>query len=219
MMKTKIFMDYDGTIVSNQKRLFRFFIDHLPEDYKNILTEEEFWHLKVLGVHEIDWINRIFNLSIDKRDFDECKAKNIEEMKYLKHNELFTYSIPVLEKLTSEFDLFLVTRRSNPANLIQEINDNGISRYFKEVIIIQHQGNECKSVKILEKFEISSEDIFVGDTEDDIRAGLKLGVKTFFVKSGIRREWILKKCFSEDESISKIHVIDNISQLMRQEFE
>ncbi|MBY0220370.1 HAD family hydrolase [Paenibacillus illinoisensis] len=219
MMKNKIFMDYDGTIVSNQKRLFRFFIDYLPKDYKNILTEEEFWCIKVLGIHEIEWVNNVFNLGIDKYAFDKCKAKKIEEMNYLKYNQLFTYSIPVLERLQLEYDLFLVTRRSNSSNLIREIQENGVIKYFKEIIIVPHKGYDCKSTHVLGKCEVSADDIFVGDTEDDLRAGLKLGANTYFVKSGIRREWMLKKCFPEHESLSRIHVIDNIGQLSSLDFE
>ncbi|WP_110931171.1 HAD family hydrolase [Paenibacillus bouchesdurhonensis] len=212
MNKVKIFMDYDGTVVSNQKRLYRFFVDHLPEGYKDILTVDEFWNFKVLGIHEVDWINKHFALGLDKLDWDSRKSKYIEEMKYLKYNELFWYAIPTLEKLALNFDLVLVTRRSNQKNLFQEIENNGVSKYFTEIIVIQHQGNVCKSVKVLEKYNISSHDIFVGDTEDDMKAGLKLGIKTYFVKSGIRREWILKKYFTNELS-SKINIIENISQL------
>ncbi|WP_164515048.1 HAD family hydrolase [Paenibacillus lentus] len=212
MNKVKIFMDYDGTIVSNQMRLYRFFVDHLPEGYKDILTVDEFWSLKVLGIHEIEWINKHFALGLDKLDWDRRKSKYIEEMKYLKYNELFSYTIPALEKLALKFELVLVTRRSNQKNLFQEIGNNGVFNYFADIIVIQHQGNVCKSEKILEKYNISSHDIFVGDTEDDLRAGLKLGIKTYFVKSGIRREWIIKKYFT-NELFSKINVIENISQI------
>ena len=35
--------------------------------------------------------------------------------------------------------------------------------------------------------------MMVGDTEDDIVAGVKLGIQTFFTLSGIRSSWIIEK--------------------------
>lgn len=204
-----MFIDYDGTLVSNKRRLFRFFVENLPETMKSIITEDEFWNLKLLGIHEIDWVNNHFGLGIDKEIWDIRKKNNIEEEYYLNFNEIFHFSIPTLQYLQQDYELYLVTRRSNKRNLFREVQRNNMSKYFKDIIVVPHTNNICKSKYIEDSISVSPNDIFVGDTEDDMKAGLKLGVKTYFVRSGIRSDWILRKYFID--KITEIKRVDNIS--------
>lgn len=58
-----------------------------------------------------------------------------------------------------------------------------------------------------QRFAVNADDLFVGDTEDDIVSGNDLGCKVYFVLSGIRGRWLTQKLNLD------VNVIQNISEL------
>lgn len=203
------FIDFDGTIVCNKKRLYSFFIDNIDKLYSNALTIDEFWSLKKMGINEIDWINQKYNTSIDKNNWDNIKIQQIESEYYLKYNQLFIYSAEALNKIRQSYNLVLVTRRSNKENFWKEIKSYNIEKNFDNILIIDHN-NEGKANIIKRYYKINCNDILIGDTEDDMKAAVDLNITGIFVKSGIRSEWILKKYFS---NYNKILCYKDINQI------
>ena len=106
-------MDFDGTIICNKKRLYKFFIDNIDNKYKEALTEDEFWALKKLGINEIEWINKQYKDNISIKEWNERKKEIIESKDYLNYNKLFDFSVETLKKLSDKYNLILITRRSN----------------------------------------------------------------------------------------------------------
>ena len=207
-----IFFDFDGTLISNQKRLYSFFVANIDLAYKDVLTIDEFWNLKRLGVNEIYWLNSKYGTNLSIEDWNKKKSALIEEMTYLNHDILFDYTKDVLENLQTRYNLFLVTRRSNRGNLFSEIDHFNLRSYFQEIFVLPH-GNLTKA-EVLQKAikDFRADDMFIGDTEDDLRSGLSLGVKTYFVLSGIRDEWILNKYFPDKKN--DIVVLKSIKELV-----
>jgi phosphoglycolate phosphatase-like HAD superfamily hydrolase len=206
-----IFFDFDGTLVSNKRRLFTYFINNIDPQYKNVIPINEYWNLKRLGIHEVYWLNLKYNTNIDITEWDKKKAAEIENIEYLEKEYLFPYTKSVLSHLQEEYNLYLVTRRSNQKNVINEIESFKLASFFREIIVLAH-GDLSKADVIKKSIKgISIDDIFVGDTEDDIFSGLTLGVKTYFVLSGIRGKWMLNKYFSNAKD--KIGVIQSINKL------
>lgn len=190
--KKKCFIDFDGTIVCNKRRLYKFFLNNIEKKYEEVFTEDEFWTLKRLGVNEIDWINSKFCESISKKNWNDKKIKLIETEEYLKYDRLFSYSKQALEKLSEDYQLILISRRSNASGLLSQLEELEIKNLLDEILIVPHD-NQTKAEFILRNnIKVGNEDIFIGDTEDDIDSGIALGVKVFFVKSGIRSNWIIK---------------------------
>lgn len=188
----KCFIDFDGTIVSNKKRLYRFFIDNIPAEYADVLSEDEFWQLKRMAVNEIEWLNKQFDMNFSVSDWAAIKQSLIETPKYLCHEELFDFSHEALRELSKKFFLVLVTRRENHAGVMEEITRFGLMEYFDDIIVLKHD-RTSKSSAVISRYTVSANDIFVGDTEDDIRAGQELGCLTYLVLSGIRGSWIQYK--------------------------
>jgi phosphoglycolate phosphatase-like HAD superfamily hydrolase len=205
-----IYFDFDGTLVSNKRRLYTYFINNIDPQYKNVIPINEYWNLKRLGIHEVYWLNLKYNTNIDITEWDKKKAAEIENIEYLEKEYLFPYTKSVLSHLQEEYNLYLVTRRSNQKNVINEIESFKLDSFFREIIVLAH-GDLSKADVIKKSIKgISIDDIFVGDTEDDIFSGLSLGVKTFFVLSGIRGKWMLNKYFSNAKD--KIGVIQSINK-------
>ena len=190
--KSKCFIDFDRTIIDNKWRLFQFFCDNIEEKYNKTLNIEEFWNLKKMGIHELEWLNQKYSANLSIEEWNNKKKEKIEDYNYLKHDRIFTYTYQVLEKLKKKYILILVTRRDNLPGFFYELNHLKLTDYFQNILVIPHNGKE-KSSLILENYKVDPKDMMVGDTEDDIVAGVKLGIQTFFTLSGIRSSWIIEK--------------------------
>lgn len=206
-MKPNLYMDFDGTLVSNKQRLYRFFINNIPDEYQEVLSEDAFWELKRKGIHELDWINSHYNACLDKCSYDEQKKRDIEKPEYLQYEMLFPCTIDSLIKLHSRYRLVLVSRRSKPEGLYAELERFSLRNLLDEIHVIPHDGTP-KDEYIRKQFKVSMRDVFVGDTEDDIVAGRKLNIRTYLVLSGIRDEGIITKC-----GLANVVPIPNISYI------
>lgn len=209
LKKPNCFIDFDGTIVCNKKRIYQFFTDNIDDKYKKCLDIDEFWNLKKLGINEIDWINEKYNDNLDKNKWTRLKKENIEKEEYLKHNSLFSYSINALTQLKNQYNLILVTRRSNEQNLMQELENLNLICLFEDILVMSH-GNRSKASVIRQFYRTNYKDILIGDTEDDISSAVDLNIKPIFVKSGIRSEWILRRYFKHVSNIICIQSINDI---------
>lgn len=208
IMRAKCYIDFDGTIVSNKVRLYKFFIDSIPDKYNNLIGIDDFWTLKKYSIHEIEWLNSKLNAGIDIEKYNGAKKELIETDQYLFLNELFPYAKSSLTILRKSYDLVLVSRRSYPEQLLKEIKKYQITALFQNIIVLPH-GKQKKAEAIKEVLAVGKDDIFIGDTEDDVESGCLLNIKTYFVLSGIRGKWILDK-FGENNNI---HCIESIEVL------
>lgn len=207
-MDSKYFIDFDGTLISNKQRLYKFFHDYLPEDLKNIFNIDEFWTLKRCKINEIDWINSCCNTKLSSVEFSQKKKEKIEENEYLQYDELFPFTLKALNYLKTKGSLHLITRRSNKTNALNEITHFGLDSYFDDIKVIPH-GTMTKAEVIRKEYNITKNDFFIGDTEDDISTGINLGIKTIFVLSGIRGKWLYYN-YSSNPLLS---YVDSINQV------
>lgn len=205
-MKGFVFFDLDGTLVDVSERYYRVYKDILKFYSKPyILSKMEFWNHKRSGKKVVD----IIPTKVSKQfiqEFIKEWFKRIEDKEYLKYDKLFQESLRVLLALKEEYMLVLVTLRNNKEALIWELNNFGLTSYFKEILM----GSQLKTKTQLIKDYLgrNKEDygIIVGDTEIDILAGKELGLVTIAVTYGIRTKDFLSR-FNADfylDSISKL---------------
>lgn len=211
-MKANCFIDFDGTLTCNKKRLYAFFIQNIPPKYKAVLSEDEFWSIKKLGINEIEWINGKFHDNLDAKYWNELKKQCIENEEYLLYNKLFDYTKCELERLKQDYRLILVSRRSNAKNLISEIEREGIINFFDDIVIVPHDKyTKAEHIKRRKNIKLTNNDIFIGDTEDDIMTGIELNIEIYFVKSGIRSNWIISKLGVGE--YKKLQIINDIREI------
>ncbi len=207
-IKPNCYMDFDGPINDNSRRLYQFMIDNIPLRLMNVLSLEEFWSLKRMGIHEVDWLNNNFNTNIDKLMWDEKKRKDIESSRYLKLDVIQNGGVHALSSLAEVYKINIVTRRNNKHGVLRQIKEYGIDSYLSGLTVIE-QGKKTKAEVICSKYTVGDQDILIGDTEDDLIAGQTLGICTFFVLSGIRDKWILHKIGITD----RVKVVGTITEI------
>lgn len=204
------FLDFDGTLVSNEIRLYEFFLKNLPPNYKHILTKEEFWGLKKMGIHEVDWLNDKCNLDINKDKWNKEKKRVIEYDEYLSLDTKFNFTDNVLTKLREQYIIILISRRDRIEGLFNELKQMNLINYFNNIEVLSHN-DETKADRISENYDFQRKgSILAGDTEDDIEAGISLSICTYFVLSGIRGKWIVNM----DEKFRNVNIIADIRGLL-----
>lgn len=197
----KLFFDLDGPILDVSERYFRVYCECLKNSPHVPLSKEDYWCKKQQKISETDILNRDFNKDSVNTYLAERK-KLIEDPVFLKYDKIWTDLLPTYECLFHKIPAVLVTLRSNPENLHQQLLNLNIDSWFYRILShpnIDQSENRWKiKVELIQKsgllHNISPENcLFIGDTETDIMAGKNLGMETAVVTFGIRTRDILLK--------------------------
>ena len=186
-----IFFDLDGTLIDSRNRLFSLFCDLTKQ---KVLEFEDYWELK-RSMYDHEFILKTYCNYSDEQvaSFNKSWLNKIESKKYLSMDVLFSFTIEVLQELTSnKIKLHLVTARQSTENTRSELSELGINQYFSNIFITNAQMTKSKIIRNFD-IPITRNDLFVGDTGIDMQAGKELGLKTVAVLSGFRNRSILQK--------------------------
>lgn len=189
----KIFCDLDGTLLDIQNRHYRVYSEVTKSHGGQPLIKDEYWKLKR---QKTKWSKLLPLSGLSGEDEDKFLSdfrKLIEDPEYLSIDTLTQGTMQALLDLSKDHSCILVSLRRQPANLHQQLDRLGLTKYF-ETILSGHSESDGYDVKIeIISKELSQEkDIIIGDTEADIITGQKLGLQTIAVTSGIRDQQFLK---------------------------
>jgi len=183
-----LFIDLDGTILDVSAK-YNYAYGALKEKYG--LPNLDYWNLRSNGFGFIDGLKSI-GLPISK--FEEFRfdwVSIIETRHALEYDKLFDGVGDKLLFLSKHFKLILCTSRKNHENLVAQINDLGIRGVFEVLMLAscgQSKGEEIiKYFKNL-KYENFSRDWIIGDTAEDMRAGVNANINTCGVLTGLSLE-------------------------------
>lgn len=206
-----IFLDLDGTLLDTSKRHYNLYKDILNGKglTESVLNEENFWHMKRTPKKTRDILSESLPDEIIAI-FEEEWLQKIEKMSYLQYDEPFPEIKGILSYLNKEFDLVLVTLRNNTENLHWELANLGLDSYFKSVI--NGKGPKKNLVESYLTSNYKGKCLIVGDTEEDIKTGLKLNIPTISVTWGIRSKEFLEQ-FNPDFCIDDFKEIINIIKI------
>jgi phosphoglycolate phosphatase-like HAD superfamily hydrolase len=199
-----IFIDLDGTLVDISNRHYQAYRDSTAQFFGQPLEKTKYWQLKVQGT---PWskLLKISGLSSElEEQFLKDFADRIEQIKYLKLDSLVPGATQTLQRLSSQHNCYLITLRRNKENLVKQIHWLDLGRYFIE--ILQADSKNTFKVELIKARLNGDKGIVIGDTEEDIQTGKKLGLTTISVLNGIRSKEVLA-------ALKPDHIIDSIEQL------
>lgn len=196
MPKKIILLDFDGPINDVRKRYFQVHLlacSVIGKDPK--LDPNNYWEKKR---NRVSLSNLLANFNSEELEYyREFWLNLIEDEVQLPQDSIWSFAPEVLFRLQSNFELWLVSIRSNVAGAKQQLQSYEICNFFEKVIFIDHTNNsggmdKAKAVRsnLNEQSELHS---FVGDTEIDILAASLLNVQSYSVLSGIRSREVLSK--------------------------
>jgi phosphoglycolate phosphatase-like HAD superfamily hydrolase len=183
--KVNIFIDLDGTILNIGDKYNRVF-SLLRERYD--LQDTNYWELRSNG---IGFSDALLSLGISSGKIDEFRsdwALNIERSEILELDSLIDGVHRKLTLLKSRYNLVLCTARANSENLNAQLVKLGIIDLFNSMLLVQH--GKSKSSAISSYYERNllnkdPKDWIIGDTLEDIQAGITAGIKTCGVLTGL----------------------------------
>ena len=205
----KIFIDLDGTLTELQKRHYEVYSRCARQFKGQLIGVDEYWHDKRANV---SWHDLLTKSNIDPEQesvFLSEFAKLMESPEMLRFDSLLPSARDTLESLSKTNELVLVSLRRNRENLIRQLDELDIARYFL-TIVSGH--SETKEDVLKKKADLISSlgdyvgAIIIGDTEADISVGKHLGIKTVAVLSGMRDKEFLS-AFNPD------YIIDSIADI------
>ena len=184
-MKTIAF-DLDGTLIDISERDYRIYSDVLLElGYKPI--EKGIYWPQRRNITDIHWILEQSGCT-DENDvnyFLQKRKEKMEELYYLKMDNLFADTIDTLNTLGNSYHLVILTRRLEEDNTRKQCEWLGLDKKTELRIVKGDKKEQMRAIPNL--------CAFIGDTENDILPANELGVMSIAVTTGIRNENKLKE--------------------------
>jgi phosphoglycolate phosphatase-like HAD superfamily hydrolase len=183
----------------------------MNENGYSSLKKDDYWDLKRNRVPETAILERTGAGNFYKNYQNERLAR-IEDTRYLVFDNVFEGIGKVLEKLSANYRLMLVTLRNSSERLYAQLEKMEIDKFFYRIF---NSGEtsfpgwkvKCQLIKSCGSMENERCSHFIGDTETDILAGKALGLRTVAVSFGIRNKALLERAtpdfiFSTIEGLS-----------------
>jgi phosphoglycolate phosphatase len=199
--------DLDGTLIDVSRRHHSVYTKVISEIGGIPLPYSEYWEMKKSKVRIEDILQKS---SVSKNlvsDFSNKFQELIESPSYLELDQLFPFSLPTLEKLSRDYQLFLISFRFSKEECIKELMQLKLDSFFEKIEISKNGKDPIiTKTEILKRFNDSNSTIMIGDTEADILSAKNLGIISVAVLSGIRNLEKLKQ-------LTPSYIIKNISFL------
>ncbi len=206
-MKDKyIFVDMDGTIVNYHDRFYKVYSEAYIGIGKIPLSKENWIKTRKDGIHSIPEELR--------EKIDPYFERNFESRDYLKYDITIPGMLNVIRSLQKEYLVKIVSFRSNNVNLLEQLDRIGIHNV--ETIIQGFAPGKILGEKanMIQRVIPNPSGWIIGDTEFEVIAGQRLGLKTISVTYGDRSPEFLKR-YNPDFLIDKPEEILKIFQLVK----
>ena len=184
-----LFIDLDGTLIDARKRVYEVFRFLVPTAN---FSFDAYWEIKRAGISNESILANQFDFSdLQIANFISRWMQEIEKENWLELDEPFDNVENKLQKLKNEYKLILVTARQSTTNTLKQLKKLQLDIYFDDILITNQ--TLTKQVIIKQKFDITPNDLIIGDTGKDVEAGKALGIKTIAVLSGFLSASTLEK--------------------------
>lgn len=186
-MKTIAF-DLDGTLIDISERDYKIYSDILLELGYKPMEKEVYWPQR-RNVTDIHWILEQSGCTggNDVNYFLQKRKEKMEDLYYLRMDNLFADTIDTLDALSYSYNLVILTRRVEEENTRKQCEWLGLDKKAELKIV---KGDKKEQMRT-----ISELCAFIGDTENDILPANELGVMSIAVTTGIRNENKLKELY------------------------
>jgi phosphoglycolate phosphatase len=204
----KIIFDLDGTIIDVSERHYQAYKRVVGVMGGQSLEKATYWQLKKSQTTWPDILTR--SRVTDTADFLNRFVALVEAPELFKLDVVFENALPVLKTLhDGDHELYLVSLRRHDERLKDELDELGLTTFFTK-IISDHTDGEGHHLKteIIKDLVGTDEAIVIGDTEADVLAAQRLGLRSVAVCSGIRSKDILEK-------LQPDYILNDIGEIMQ----
>jgi|SRR6185312_9004934 len=187
-----IWFDFDGTIIHVEERFYRVHQRICEQLALPPLDKEQYWNARINGVSTKD-ILKLINAEHLFEEYISIRNALLESLEFLKYDRLRSNAKIILDDLHKNYQINLLTARSNEANLLLELEQLDIKKYFTDIFIVSPFSKWVDKSAILSKY--TNESIcMIGDTPNDIIAANKVAIKTIGILNGMSTKSIISSC-------------------------
>ncbi len=187
-----IYFDLDGTILDVKRRYYAVYSVIVSDLGLTPLALEDFWDRRRRGEPADQTIANVGETVRSK--FRQRWLESIETHPYISMDELLPRAAETLTDLSKRFCLVLVTLRRERELLIEQLSTLKIEHFFDTIISPPDKRSiSSKATLISQKVRPGSYPaLVIGDSEADVSAAKKLGIRSVCVTSGIRERAFLE---------------------------
>ncbi len=199
------YIDFDGTVVNVFPRYFKILNEYLNHDYDGQLVFENFVRQKRDGIKEHEIVKKTLGIDIDIEKYVNFKRARLEDKEYLKEDLIIGNPHKAYAKLKGlGYQVNLLSQRRKPDNLLWEISYLNLKDCFDNISTVFPTSNNAKLEYL--KDIAKKEDIIIGDSPLDMECATELGIRGWFVESGL-----LKK----ERLAAKVQVAENYNMAVQ----
>lgn len=184
-----IFIDLDGPILDVSEKYYQVYRSVVLTLGGRPLGKNRYWHLKrnKFSLPKLLEMSAIYG---DKNTllFKSHWLSLIERKAFLAYDKPWPHIKGLLRCLKNRYRLVLATLRRRKPNLDWQLERFELGSYFNLVLCQNgNQGGWMDKYKLIkESGVLEASSVLVGDTEIDILAGRRLGIKTIALLCGLR---------------------------------
>jgi len=188
-----IVLDFDGTLLDTSSRHYAVYQMIAKKVGIKPLQFSDYWKLRRTKLSNMAVLLKD-GLPNSKRNVaNTLWLNNIETVDLLTKDKLFPGVLNWLQKHEKKVEFILSTLRSNSCLLELQIKSLGLSHFFKQIKVVQHQTDPSMAKALSVLNDIPRKILaWVGDTEVDIDAAHRVGTLAIGVTSGMRTSAYLK---------------------------
>jgi len=202
-----LFFDLDGTLLNVFPRLYKVHQDIISSlNHSTTYTLEQYTKLKKEKIPETEIIKSILNPELIERYLAK-REELIETEKYLLLDKISSKCFNKLTQLKTENWIVLITNRKNKENAINQLQQLNILPLFDEVYICNETETKYDAVTKSKFFNQNS--IIIGDTEEEMQIGQKVGIKYIAITGGMRTTELLQQ-YHPNQLLPNISKIDSL---------
>lgn len=201
---SNVFLDFDGTLVNSQGRLYRLFCRLCPECN---MSYDEYWQIKCGRISQSTMLKKYFG-------YDDGRIQKFhkEWLDHIEDEEAVDTDFPVagmserLECMARKHELYLLTARQRSELVVRQVERFGWSGHFRKLIVTRQACGKSDAVR--ELIGSVKSGVLIGDTGEDIKAAKALGFRSIAVGWGILSPKVLVE-YKPDYLAERIEDLDN----------
>lgn len=181
----KIYFDLDGTLLDVYERYWGIFNLYLKR--KNLeISLKDYKRLRQSGYSDIRIMKEKLELQVSDGEFKTFKSERLECREWLMKDSLIGDL-----KAIKECNCYkaIITQRRNKEEAYSQIEKLGLVKIFNDIIILSPISGRNSKYEYL-KDKVSCEDYIIGDSIIELDCARRLGMKGYFVKTGLFGEQI-----------------------------
>ncbi|WP_027179587.1 HAD family hydrolase [Maridesulfovibrio bastinii] len=205
--KKRFYFDLDGTLINSHKRLHALFNELVPE---GSISFDEYWKNRRDNISDAEMLKKFHNADESRlAEYAEQWLKHKEDDHLMEMDTPYPDAVEVLKHCSEAGDVYIVTARNNIPKAERQIKEAGFTPFVTRMLVTENKTTKQKLVTDI--LTPHKDDVFVGDTAEDMNTGKALGVYTIGMTHGFLSKEQLLKLNPDDTADNIQELIDKLN--------